>query len=294
MNPRMTVVIPILIQDYQPDLLPVKKQLVMTLRSIGCLRRNATEPFDLLIIDHGSVKAAETMLKNLCIPNLTYVRHEERDRGMVDAINEAWKTTDTPFLAFMHNDFFILGEDWDGQAMGIGNGDPKLGIVGFGGGYGMGKDGMRYGFASNMVDANIHGVHRWKGCMPAVVLDGMMLIMTRKMLDAVKGIPTEYKIHFFYDQHMCAASVFAGFHNYVLFVRCQHLSGQTLMAENVKGREIYNHNQAVFTKLWSSRLPVYVTARHKVKRGFASPFTHDAHFFPDPPQGLRRVRAHFS
>lgn len=291
MKPKMTVVIPILIQEVKPHHVSHETLLGATEKCLNCLVTHTKDPFNLLIIDYGSIKQAEQMIRGLNLPNLTYVRHEERARGIVDALNEAWKTTSTPLLALMHNDFYILETGWDREVYDLARGDPELGIIGFAGGYAMDPSGLRRGFASNMVDANVHGVHRWKGWMPAVVLDGMIMIMSRKMLDAVGGIPTEYKIHFFYDQHMSAASVFAGFHNYVLFIRCQHLSGQTLMAPDVDGMATYLHNKGVFYKRWSRHLPAYVTRDFTLAHGYPPRTTHEPHYFPaKPPFPLWRRR----
>jgi len=284
----MTVVVPVLIMEPQPGHRPSETVLSVTLKCLDHLYTYTKEPFNLLIIDHGSIPEVHETIKALDPPNLTYVRHEDRARGMVDAINEAWKTTTSPLLAFMHNDLYVMTSGWDHQVYELSNQDPKLGIIGFGGGYGMGPDGYRYGFASNMVDANVHGVHRWAGWMPALPLDGLIMIMTRKMLDRVGGIPTEYKIHHFYDLEMSAASAFAGFHNYVLFIRCQHVSGQTRMAPELDGTQIYNHNREIFMRRWASLLPAYVTSDFKIYPGIPERHTHDAHYFPQraPPWHL--------
>ena len=291
MTARMTVVIPILVQEAEPGHRTPESHLATIEKAIKCLLTYAIHPFDLLIVDNGSIPEAEKRIKALHLPNLTYIKHRDRARGMVEVINEAMQITSSELLAFMHDDFYVLGQNWDVKVYSLASVDPRLGIIGFGGGYGMDKGGFRYGFASNMVQANLHGVHRWKGWMPAVPLDGMIMIMSRKMLDAVDGIPSEYRIHHFYDLHMNLASVFAGFHNYVLFIRCQHLGGRTRMAPELTGMEVYNHNRAVFERLWNPRLPVYVTRSFRLRQGIPPRITHNPHFFPElppAPRGRRR------
>lgn len=291
MQSLMTVVIPILIQEAKPGHRPPESLIEVTEKCIGYIIQNTVHPFNLMVVDNGSSKEAAEHFRCLKAPNYTYVRHNSRERGMVEVINETYQRIQTPLIAYVHNDFYILEEAWDNRVHEIYRNDPKLGIIGFGGGFGMDGRGFRYGFASNMVYANKHGVHRWEGWMPAFVLDGMIMIMTKKMLNAVHGCGGAYKIHHFYDLHMSAASVFHGFHNYVLFVRCRHLSGRTRVSPNLKSMEVYKHNKIVFEKRWARRLPAYVTKDFKIKAGFPPARTHEPHFFPrKSPQAWRATR----
>jgi len=255
----ITIVIPIFISN--SDMLKTTQECITN------LKENTVNPFNLMVIDNDSIPEAEAYFKNLNLPNLIYVKHEEHPRGIIEAVNEAWKTTTTPLLCFMHNDFYILEKGWDNKVYEIFNGDPKLGIIGFGGGYGINVGVVRSGFTSNMVDAEVHGARRTEGYMPAAVLDGMILIMSRKMLDSVQGIGHGYRVHHMYDYHISLASIAAGFHNYVLFIKCKHKGMGTIMfpswgkwaKDQGSDYDYYMHNRKIFLELWSCFLPIRVS-----------------------------------
>ena len=130
--------------------------------------------------------------------------------------------------------------------------DPRVGLVGFGGGLGHGDPEMyrkpyeltqlaRRGYRSNTRDAEANGV-RERGSCDVAVLDGMALFVRREILDRptiqsfrplkndlhIYGWPLHTPIGYFcYDYWLCCETRRQGYRIRMVGVACDHLNGKS-------------------------------------------------------------------
>lgn len=104
----------------------------------------------------------------------------------------------TDLICYFHSDLFIHQHGWD-EMVRREFADPQVAVASFCGALGHGSDDIykttydyrqlaRYGFVSNMTDAESHGARLLRPCNVAVV-DSMAIIVRRAFLDAIGGWP---------------------------------------------------------------------------------------------------------
>lgn len=128
-------------------------------------------------------------------------------------------------IAYLHNDVLIYDKGWDTRVLQLFEAVSKVGVIGFAGARGVGANGSRYEFWSNMLEAEIHG-SRGYNVLPVAMLDGFSLIVNRELLKTV-GWDESYPIHHYYDYDICTTAHSLGWRNLLCGVRCHHLSGIT-------------------------------------------------------------------
>lgn len=232
------------------------------------------ESHEIILLDNGSDASMIEFAKTR--PDMIYIRNEQ-NVGLYKAYNQIIKASTGDWIAIFHNDIIIHEKDWDLRVKriietleGFGR---KIGIAGFAGGSGLGADGARLGFASNLRDvAEQHG-RRLPDFMPAVVLDGCALIMNKEMLKAVGGFDEAYIMHHIYDYDISIASIVAGYYNLVIGIDFTHQGGVTACGgdaqtqfNNMGGEQgIMDNNIKRWHEKWAGKFPVYITSGWKIE-----------------------------
>ncbi len=226
----------------------------------------------LVVVDNGSTDGSADWIERHVLPRFHHGRvvRNATNQGVFRALNQIWRESSTGIVACLHNDFFICEKGWDVRLRQAFREEPKLGVAGFGGARGIGRDGGRNDFWSNMLEAELHGSRGW-GRIWVGVLDGMFLAMRKEMLDAVGGFDESYPHHHFYDKDICLASLEAGYLNMLIGVACHHQSGLTASSEEYLSqmaaiggvpkrdadRLVHDAASARFLAKWGHRLPLY-------------------------------------
>ena len=249
---------------------------VTTINQIETLQRflasydeTITQKHELILLDNGSDASMIEFAKTR--PDMIYIRNEA-NVGLYKAYNQIIEASTSDYIAIFHNDIIIHEKGWDARIKtivemleGFGR---KIGIVGFAGGSGLGSDGARLGFASNLRDvAELHG-RRLLDFMPAVVLDGCALIMNKEMLKAVGGFDEAYKFHHIYDYSISIQSILAGYFNIVIGIDFTHQGGVTACGGDAQKQfnemggeqEIMDFNMKRWHDLYDKYLPVYISS----------------------------------
>lgn len=156
--------------------------------------------------------------------------------GVTGSLQWCYENTMAPIIAHLHSDVEIFEPGWDERVLKEFD-DPKVGVMGFGGGLQHGDTDIykvpyrltqlrRMGYLSNTTDAEAHG-ERFDGACTVAVLDGFALIVRRELLDRMGGWPVKALPFHCYDYW---AAVAAHLHDYsvrLVGIQCQHWGGAT-------------------------------------------------------------------
>lgn len=156
--------------------------------------------------------------------------------GLLAALQRGYEECQDPVLAYLHDDVTIHDGDWAERVLAEFQ-DPTIGVVGFGGALIHGHPDLyrkpyeltqlaRFGYLSNMDDAEAHG-QRLTGTCDVAVLDGFALIMRRALLAAVGGWPVNQMVFHCYDYWLCCTAHRLGYRVRLVGVRCHHAGGMT-------------------------------------------------------------------
>lgn len=171
---------------------------------------------------------------------------EDGRDGMLAAYQRGFCVTeDYNILAFLHDDLILRVGSWVLRVTAEFD-DPKVGLVGFGGGTAHGTPNIyhasydyrqlaRDGYASNVDDAEVHG-KRFTGSRDVAVLDGYSLIVRREVLEKAGGWPVDKLDYIGYDYYICCMARRLGYRIRQVGVRCHHLGGMTYVAQKVGER----------------------------------------------------------
>lgn len=225
---------------------------------------------ELIIVDNGSdpeYALYEILVNSKNIGDFTIIRNKE-NLGLTKAYNQIYKKSTGDWIAILHNDITIHEQNWDlrvKEEIKKESANHKIGLVGFGGGRGIGKDGSRLCFMSNLLNAEGHGI-RIEKTTPAAIIEGSVLICNRKMLDATGGFFDCDNFHYVYDYDISMSSINAGFLNMVVPVKLDHICGITYLnkrfaSEHPKTQEINDHAWKNWNERWldTGKLPYLIT-----------------------------------
>ena len=268
---------------------PVMNQLDTFMECLNSFYANAKYPEDisLIIIDNGSEPSVEKSLVPFMIkyPLVKTIIHRNAENvGVTKSLNQAWQLSkegccNPDFLFYSHSDVLIQEKDWDVKVRNWLEKISNIGVMGFGGAKGIGREDIyktpyeiwqlaRFGFFSNMQDAEIHGRRMTNEIEPCVVLDGFSLIVNTKLLDEINGFDEiNYPTHHCYDLDVCLESIKHGYYNFVLNVASHHLGGVTatrsdydtwLRNQDINGdSEVHAKAHVNFYNKWYGMLPLY-------------------------------------
>ena len=159
------------------------------------------------------------------------------NRGVIGSYQWLYQQDgDADILAYIHDDVTLYNPDWDHRVLREFD-DPRVGVVGLGGGLRHGTADIyktpyrlnqlaRDGYLSNVDDAEIHGT-RFLGSTEVAVLDGFALVVRKALLDKCGGWPVDHLKFHCYDYWVCCAAHRHGYTVRVVGEKCQHHGGRT-------------------------------------------------------------------
>ena len=159
-------------------------------------------------------------------------------------------------IACFHDDLLIEDDSWDTEVLSHFDGEPRMGLCGFGGGTGLGHqdiyqkgyspyDLAREGFISNMREAEAHG-RRVTRPTRVACLDGFSQIGRReywcgRVRGGVEAIPIDKNlmaymadwglVHHAYDAALGAFAARLGWETWMLPIACHHFGGRTAVGD---------------------------------------------------------------
>jgi len=214
------------------------------IETIDYLLENSTLEHDIYLVDNGASYLGFNIEKykeyvKLVIPNC--------DLPLPAVYNRAWRLTNTDFVAFLHNDVIVLEKGWDERLEKYVK--EPVGIIGFAGSIGLGRDDIYYapfkneqlvrigfywnfhspdfrkfvealGLPLNDEECQRHGACFDTEWLQVATIDGLAIMANRKLLDA-GGFDEEYLFHGF-DDDMCMKSIDLGLVNVIVNIGYYH------------------------------------------------------------------------
>lgn len=210
----------------------------------------------LVVVDNGSSDGTVEFLQRFIIhphfPHHVIVRNPT-NKGLFVGYNQGWQAMEAENYSFLHNDLYIYAHGWNDQINDLFARNFNFGLAGFCGARVAAANGGREDVMSNMVEAEVHGA-RIAGLRGCAVVDGMAIMMRRKVLEQIKGFDESYPVHHYYDKDISLAAAHAGWQNIVQGTYCHHQSGVTannvLLPEDVHDKALERY----LTK-WGRYLP---------------------------------------
>jgi hypothetical protein len=159
------------------------------------------------------------------------------DKDVLPAYQEMYELTSEPIIGYLHDDLMCHEREWDARVLEEFE-DPFVGMVGFAGATRHGRADIyktpydlpqlgRFGFRSNMRDAERHG-QRFRGECDIAVVDGLAIFVRRDILDRVGGWPLDTPVGYFcYDYWLSCEVRRQGFRIRLVGVAIDHLGGKS-------------------------------------------------------------------
>jgi GT2 family glycosyltransferase len=167
----------------------------------------------------------------------TYSLHVCMGLDVVPAMQDCYEDTKEPILGLLHDDIIIYEKDWDKHVLAQFD-DPRVGVVGFGGGLGHGHPSLYQGeyhlqklarqtFLSNMRSWERHGGN-FKGERDVAILDGCVLFVRRTLLDDLGGWTNAAPFgYWLYSEWLCCEARRRGLKIRLVGIDFEHLGGKT-------------------------------------------------------------------
>lgn len=179
MAPRVTLIV------------AVRDQLSLTRACLDSLR-STSEPFRLLVVDHGSTDSTPAFFEK--VPYRFPLRYERvpSDTPIVAALNRACRLADTDFLCLLHNDTEIVEPDWLRRLLSA----VRASGVGLAGLYGvkrLRRDGRYVG--RTIVHSLADGPTVRAPWEEVSVVDAVCLCLARRLMESLGGFDEGYGFH---------------------------------------------------------------------------------------------------
>jgi GT2 family glycosyltransferase len=238
----------------------------ITVESI--IRNSAGYPYEFVVIDNGSrpdVKKYFDTLREQNIAAVTYIRNET-NLGPIRAINQGIAAARYDYIMAIHNDVIIMENGWLQKIAAVMDADPKIGIAGLAGRKEIYNNGCvnEASLKHNLQNEDLNEPMT-ELVSEVAVLDGMCLVMRRRLLERIKGLDETYGFMHCYDLDASMASIEAGFKNIVVNVEAMHVGngGRSRLAPEYKryvkdDYGLLKKNCKIFSHKWRHMLPLKV------------------------------------
>jgi GT2 family glycosyltransferase len=237
--------------------LVVFNQVALTRACLESLRPT-TEPFDLCVVDNGSVDETPAFFRELgsSCP-LTYHRNNA-NVGLIRALNQGARLARGETLCFLHNDIEMRDPRWLARLHAALDAPLGIGLAGLYGARKLRVDGR---YAGRSIVHGLAGSATLKADMAEVAaVDGVCLFLRRSLLDAVGGFDEGYGFFHGYDRDLSFAVREAGWRCAVVNAPFIHRGGGTRTGEGAPvsaAADLAQRREALrrFAAKWRHRLP---------------------------------------
>jgi len=235
----------------------VWNQLRLTRACLESLRPTTT-PFDLCVVDNGSTDGTREWFESFPLPcGLTYHRNE-RNLGLIPALNQGARLAKGDVLCFLHNDTEMRDPRWLERIQAVLGSPRRIGLAGLYGVRRLRRDGRYVGRTI------VHGLEGRAtlatDAVEVAAVDGVCLCLPRSVLDAVGGFDEAYGFFHGYDRDLSFAVREAGWRCAVVNAPFVHHGGgtRTGAAAPFRADEDRAQRDAAlrrFAAKWRHRLP---------------------------------------
>lgn len=226
----------------------------MTLKCVSAVKEyNRDSNFEIIVFDNGSTDSTPEVLSK--DNKILYIR-SGKNLGLTRAYNMSVKRAEGGIFCFMHNDVFVLEDNWILKISHFLNILPNAGVAGLYGAKTIRKDGSFRG--KTIVHAKKGSSSIKNPCEKVAVVDGLLLVVKKNIFETIGGFNEAFTIHF-YDKDISMRALKNNFMNYVLNIPFEHLCSATRkdISDDKNIRQEANNK---FIEIWGSFLPADVAS----------------------------------
>ena len=239
----------------------VWNQLPLTRACLESLR-GTSEPFELCVVDNGSMDGTEEYFRRVPHPfPIRYVRNAA-NVGLIRALNQGAVGAQGDVLCFLHNDTEMRDLRWLSRLREALD-DAGVGLAGLYGARRLRRDGRYAG--RTIVHCLDGGATLRGGPMEVAAVDGVCLTIPRALFDTVGGFDEAYGLFHGYDRDLSFAVREAGRRCVIVSAPFVHRGGGTRAADRSADQlaadlDARRAALARFRSKWRHRLPCDVRA----------------------------------
>lgn len=235
----------------------VFNQLPLTRTCLDSLRPT-TVPFDLIIVDNGSVDGTAEFLRAFPYPFPLRSQGNAENLGLIRALNQGWRLAAGEFVCFLHNDTEMRDARWLERLVAALDGDRGVGLAGLYGARRVRRDGRYVG--RTIVHCLAEGPGMWEREVEVAAVDGVCLCLKRSLLERLGGFDEGYGFFHGYDRDLSFAVRETGSRCVVVNAPFAHRGGGTrasVAAEGPLSDDLAQRREAMgrFVAKWRHRLP---------------------------------------
>jgi GT2 family glycosyltransferase len=235
----------------------VWNQLELTRACLQSLR-SSTRPFELCIVDNGSTDGTREWFAEWALPFPLAYHRNERNLGLIAALNQGARLATGDVLCFLHNDTEARDPRWLERLEGALRAPGRIGLAGLYGARRLRRDGRYAG--RTIVHSLAEAPPLRADLVEVAAVDGVCLCVRRVLLESVGGFDEGYGAHHGYDRDLSFAVREAGWRCGVVKAPFFHRGGGTRTAPGagIPSEEDLAQRRAAlrrFASKWGHRLP---------------------------------------
>lgn len=235
-------------------------QLEYTRLCLDSIRRNTSEPYELIIIDNASTDGTRNYLMEL---DKAKVIFNPTNLGFPAAVNQGMRAAKGRQVLLLNNDC-VVPAGWLGRLLTSLHSHPQIGLVGPCSNCVSGEQQIPVSY-KDLKDLD-EFARRWAQANPGRVQDtdrlvGFCLLIKRAVIDAVGLLDEQFGMGNFEDDDYCLRAVRAGFRAVIAreaFVH--HFGGRSFVGNHVDFTSLMEKNQQLFRTKWETEKPVAAVA----------------------------------
>jgi GT2 family glycosyltransferase len=226
----------------------------------ACLEslRPTTAPFELCVVDNGSIDGTEAYFRRFALPYALRYARNAANVGLIGALNQGARLARGEVLCFLHNDTEMREPAWlERLQAALGDG-RRIGLAGLYGAQRVRRDGRYVGRTI------VHCLEGGPGLSAPIVevaaVDGVCLCLRRALLEEIGGFDEGYGFFHGYDRDLSFAVRERGLACAVVDAPFSHRGGGTRTGERAPvaaAEDLDQRRQAMarFARKWRRRLP---------------------------------------
>jgi GT2 family glycosyltransferase len=164
--------------------------------------RATTEPFRLAIVDNGSTDDTPSFLERFPYAYPLRWERNETNRPVIQALNRAWRLSETEYICILHNDTEMTEPTWLTRLLAP-LADPTIGMTGLYGIKRLRRDGR---FVGRTI---VHSLAEGPTVRPegedVAVIDSVVMCLSRRLMEEVGGLDEGYGFYHGLDRDLSFA-----------------------------------------------------------------------------------------
>ena len=249
-------------------IIAVYNQLPYTKMVVDSILKN-TDPslFEFVIVDNGSRPEMKAYFDSLNgRVDITYIRNDW-NAGPIRAINQGIQASKGNYVMAIHNDVIVMEKGWLDKMVAVMEKDPSIGMAGLAGRKEIYKTGSvnEESLKHNLQNEDLNAPMQEEVARVAV-LDGLCFMMSRALIDRIKGLDEAYGYMHCYDLDVSLASIAAGFKNVVVNASALHIGNGGMTRKLREYRELVKddygllkRNCKILARKWKRLLPLKIS-----------------------------------